>query len=50
MALSSSTVFRVRGLPSNLSLEDVSGITERSLCMPAEVSGTGITSLAQDFY
>ena len=50
MAVSSTTVFRVRGLPSNLSLEDISGIIERSVRMPSEASGLSITSLAEDFY
>lgn len=50
MAISSTTVFRVRGLPFNLSLEDVSAIIERSLRMPSEVSGLSIKSLATDFY
>lgn len=50
MAVSSTTVFRVRGLPSNLSFEDVSRIIERSLGLPSEVSGLSIGSLAEDFY
>ena len=50
MVVSSTTVFRVRGLPSSLSLDDISGIIERSLRIPSEVSGMTITSLAEDFY
>lgn len=50
MIVSPTTVFRVRGLPSNLSFEGVSGIIERSLGVPSEVSGLSIESLAEDFY
>ena len=50
MAVSPTTVFRVRGLPSNLSFEDVSKIIERSLGLPSEVSGLIIGSLAEDYY
>ena len=50
MALSSTTVFRVRGLPSNLSLTSISGIIERALCTPSDVTGLSITSLAEDIY
>ena len=50
MVVTAATVFRVRGLLSNISLKDVGGIIERSLHMPSEVSGLAITSLAEDFY
>ena len=50
MAISSTTVFRVRGLPANRSLEDISAILERCLGMPSEVSGLSIASLAEDIH
>ena len=50
MTLSPTTVFRVRGLPSSLSSEGVSGIIERSLHISSEGSGLSIGSLAEDFY
>ena len=50
MGVSPTTVFRVRGLPSNLGFKDVSRIIERSLGLPSEVSGLSIGSLAEDFY
>ncbi len=50
MAVSPTTVFRVRGLPSNLSLASINGIIERALRTPSDVSGLSITSLAEDVY
>ena len=50
MNLSPTIVFRVRGLPSSLSSEGVSGIIERSIHISSEVSGLSIGSLAEDFY
>ena len=50
MAISSTTVFRVRGLPAYRSLQDMQGIIERSLHIPSEISGLSIASLAEDFY
>ena len=50
MGISPTIVFRVRGLPSNLSLEDVSRVIERSLDLSSEVSGLSIGSLAVDYY
>ena len=50
MAISSTTVFRVRGLPAHRSLEDINGIIERSLRTPSDISGLSIASLAEDFY
>ncbi len=50
MAVSSTTVFRVRGLPSKLSLTSISGIIERALRITSEVSGLSIASLAEDVY
>lgn len=50
MGVSPTTVFRVRGLPSKVSVEDIRGIIERSLGLSSEVSGLSIGSLAEDFY
>lgn len=50
MAVSSSTVLRVRGLPSNTSSGEVTTLIERSLEIGPEASGLKITSLAEDPY
>lgn len=50
MAVSSSTVLRVRGLPSNLNTIEVTTLIERSLEIGREASGLTITSLAEDPY
>ena len=50
MAVSSSTVLRVRGLPSNRSIVEVTTLLERSLQIEPASSGLKITSLAEDPY
>lgn len=50
MAVSSSTVLRVRGLPSNRNIDEVTSLLESSLQVGAEASGLKITSLAEDPY
>lgn len=50
MAVSSSTVLRVRGLPSNTSSGEVTTLIERSLEIGPEAFGLKITSLAEDPY
>lgn len=50
MALSSSTVFRVRGLPSNRNVDEITSLLESSLKIGSEISGLKITSLAEDPY
>ena len=50
MAVSPSTVLRVRGLPSHLNIDEVTSLLERSLQTGREASGLKITSLAQDPY
>lgn len=48
MAMSSSTVLRVRGLPCNRNIDEVTSLLERSLKIGSEASGLKITSLAKD--
>ena len=50
MAVSSSTVLRVCGLPNNSNLDDVMGLLESSLQTRSNISGLKITSLAEDPY
>ena len=50
MAVSFSTVVRVRGLPSNRNINEVTNLLERSLHVGREASGLKITSLAEDPY
>ena len=50
MAVSCSTVFRVRGLPSDRNINEVTTLLERSLDVGREASGLKTTSLAQDPY
>lgn len=50
MAVSSSTVLRVRGLPPNRNIDQVTSLLEHSLDIGAEASGLKITSLAEDPY
>lgn len=50
MAVSSSTVLRVRGLPHGRNMDEVMGLLERSLQNRSEASGLKITSLAEDPY
>ena len=50
MAVSCSTVVRVRGLPSNRNINQVTTLLERSLHVGREASGLKITSLAEDPY
>lgn len=50
MAVSCSTVVRVRGLPSNRNINEVTTLLERSLHVGREASGLKITSLAEDPY
>ncbi len=50
MAVSPSTVLRVRGLPSNINISKVTGLLERSLQIAPEACGLKITSLAEDPY
>ena len=50
MAVSSSTVLRVRGLPPNRNIDEVTSLLEHSLDIGAEASGLKITSLAEDPY
>ena len=50
MAVSSSTVLRVRGLPSTRNKEEVTSLLERSLQIGPEASGLKVTSLARDPY
>lgn len=50
MAVSSSTVLRVRGLSSNQNIDEVTSLLERSLQLGSESSGLKITSLAEDPY
>ena len=50
MAVSSSTVLRVRGLPPNRTIDEVSSILECSLQITFGASGLKITSIAEDPY
>ena len=50
MAVSSSVVLRVRGLPSNRNIDEVTSLLERSLQIGPEACGLKITSLAEDPY
>ena len=50
MAVSSSTVLRVRGLPSNQNIDEITTLLERSLQIRSEAFGLKITSLAEDPY
>ena len=50
MAVSPSVVLRVRGLPSNKSKDEITGLLERSLQIGAEAYGLKITSLTEDPY
>ena len=50
MAVSCSTVLRVRGLPSNRNINEVTALLECSLQIGREASGLKITSLAEDAY
>lgn len=50
MAVSSSTVLRVRGLPLNRNVDEVTSLLEESLQIEPEVSGLKVTSLAEDPY
>ena len=50
MTVSCSTVVRVRGLPSNRNINEVTTLLERSLDVGREASGLKITSLAEDPY
>ena len=50
MAVSCSTVVRVRGLPSNRNINEVTTLLERSLHVGREASGLKIKSLAEDPY
>lgn len=50
MAVSSSTVLRVRGLPPKRNVDEVTSLLESSLQMGPEASGLKITSLAEDPY
>lgn len=50
MAVSSSTVLRVRGLPSNWDIDEVTSLLDSSLQIGSEASGLKITSLAEDPY
>ena len=50
MAVSPSTVLRVRGLPSNINISKVTGLLECSLRIAPEACGLKITSLAEDPY
>ena len=50
MAVSCSTVVRVRGLPSNWNINEVTTLLERSVDVGCEASGLKITSLAEDPY
>ena len=50
MAKSSSTVFRVRGLPSAVKDGEVTSLLGRSLQIEPETSGLMVTSLARDPY
>lgn len=50
MAVSSSTVLRVRGLPSNSNPIQITTLIERSLEIGPQASGLKITSLAEDPY
>ena len=50
MALSSSTVFRVRRLPFGHNVDEIGGILERALQTSSEISGLQISSLAEDAY
>ena len=50
MAVSSSTVLRVRGLPHSRNTHEIMGLLERSLQTRSETSGLKITSLAEDPY
>ena len=50
MAVNSSTVLRVRGLPSTRNKEEVTSLLESSLQIGSEASGLAVTSLARDPY
>ena len=50
MAVSCSTVVRVRGLPSQRNINEITTLLERSLHVGPEASGLKITSLAEDPY
>lgn len=50
MAVSSSTVLRVRGLPSNQNIDEVTSLLERSLQLEPEVFGFKIISLEENPY
>ena len=50
MAVSPSTVLRVRGLPRGRNINEVTSLIERSLQIRPEASGLKITSLAEDPY
>lgn len=50
MAVSCSTVVRVRGLPSDRNINEVTSLLERSLHIWRDASGLKITSLAEDPY
>ena len=50
MAVSSSVVLRVRGLPSNRNIDEIASLLERSLQIGTEACGLRITSLAEDPY
>ena len=50
MAVSCSTVVRVRGLPSDRNINEVTTLLECSLGVRREASGLKITSLAEDPY
>ena len=50
MAVSCSTVLRVRGLPSDRNIDEVTSLLEHSLQIRPEAFGLKITSLADDPY
>ena len=50
MAVSTSTVLRVRGLPNSCNTHEIMSLLERSLQNRSEASGLKITSLAGDPY
>lgn len=50
MALPSSAVLRIRGLPSNRDIDELSCLLEHSLQIRTGASGLGITSSAEDPY
>ena len=50
MAVSSSTVLRVQGLPSDRNVDEMTSLLESLLEIGSEIPGLKITSLAEDPY